>query len=458
VTIRPIAAAAPIAARSLAAFLLLVSVLFAPGPAGAAIWNPKTFTLDNGLQVVVVENHRVPAVTQMIFYKVGAADEEPGKSGLAHYLEHLMFKGTPRHPNGEFSRLVALNGGQENAFTAQDYTGYFQSVARDRLELVMELEADRMTNLALTDAVARPELDVVIEERRSRIDNDPGALLDERAGAVLYLHHPYGIPIIGWMHEIEGLTTEDARAFYARHYAPDNAVLVITGDVTLEEVRPLVEKYYGPIPARGIAPRKRVQEPPPLTARRVEMTSPLVRQPEWSRSYLAPSYLAGESERAYALQVLSEVLGGGATSRLYRRLVVERKLASSAGTYYSPDTVDLSRFAIYASPRAGVSVEEVEKAIDEEIAAVLAEGVDPDAVARATARLESAAVYARDGLQAGARSLGVAVAAGRDIADVEAWPERIAAVTAGEVDAAARAVLLPERSVTGILLPAEPAI
>ncbi|MBT6117870.1 MAG: insulinase family protein [Rhodospirillaceae bacterium] len=456
-TKRPKAPVAP-AARLLAAFLLLAPALFATGPAGAAIWNPKTFTLDNGLQVVVVENDRVPAVTQMIFYRVGAADEAPGKSGLAHYLEHLMFKGTDRFPNGEFSRLVALNGGRENAFTSQDYTGYFQSVAKDRLELILELEADRMTNLVLTDAVARPELDVVIEERRSRIDNNPAALLDERTGAVLYLHHPYGIPITGWMDEIEGLTTEDARAFYRRHYAPDNAVLVITGDVTVDEVRPLVEKYYGAIPARGIAPRQRVREPEPLTERRVEMASPLVRQSEWSRSYLAPNYSAGESGHAYALQVLAQVLGGGATSRLYRRLVVERKLASSAGAYYQPDAIDLSRFSLYASPRDGVSVEEVERAIDEEIAAVLAEGVDPEAVARANARLEAAAVYARDGLQAGARSLGVAVAAGRDIADVEAWPDRIAAVTVGEVDAAARHVLRPKRSVTAVLTPEEPAL
>ena len=456
-TFRPPASAVPFAARLLAAFLLLVPALLAPGSAGAAIWNPKTFTLDNGLEVIVVENDRVPAVTQMIFYKVGAADEVSGKTGLAHYLEHLMFKGTKRHPNGEFSRLVALNGGQENAFTSQDYTGYFQSVAKDRLELILELEADRMANLELADEAARPELDVVIEERRSRIDNNPGALLDERVGAALYLHHPYGVPITGWMNEIEGLTTEDARAFYRAHYAPNNAVLVITGAVTVDEVRPLVEKYFGPIPAGEIAPRQRVQEPPPLAARRVVMKSPLVRQPEWSRSYLAPSYSAGESGHAYALQVLSDVLGGGATSRLYRRLVVERKLASSAGAYYMPDAIDLTRFVIYASPRDGVSVEDVEKAVDEEIAALLDEGVDSEAVARATARLEAAAVYARDGLQAGARSLGIAVAAGRSIADVEAWPERIAAVTAEEVDAAARLVFRPERSVTGILLPEEPA-
>ena len=438
----------------LSAAAVLIAALLPATPAAAGVFNPESFTLANGLEVVVVENHRVPAVTQMVWYRVGAADEPVGKSGVAHYLEHLMFKGTDRFPPGEFSRLVAESGGRENAFTAQDYTGYYQTVARDRLELVMDLEADRMTNLLLSAELARPELAVVLEERRSRIENDPGSRLGEQLGAALYLNHPYGTPIIGWMHEVAALTPADAIDFYERHYAPNNAVLVFSGDVTAEELRPLVEKYYGAIPAREIAPRVRPAEPPPEAARRVTVESAQVQQPSWSRSYLAPSYITGEAEHAYPLEVLAEVFGGSATSQLYRRLVVERKLAVAAGAYYSPGAIDQTQFSIYVTPRNGVGLDEIEAAVDEEIAALLADGVDAAEVARARERLQAAAIYARDGLQAGARSLGMALAAGRTVEDVEAWPDRIGAVTAEAIDLAARAVLRPARSVTGLLLPA----
>ena len=438
----------------LSAAAVLIAALLPAIPAAAGVFNPESFTLANGLEVVVVENHRVPAVTQMVWYRVGAADEPVGKSGVAHYLEHLMFKGTDRFPPGEFSRLVAESGGRENAFIAQDYTGYYQTVARDRLELVMELEADRMTNLLLSAELARPELAVVLEERRSRIENDPGSRLGEQLGAALYLNHPYGTPIIGWMHEVAALTPADAIDFYERHYAPNNAVLVFSGDVTAEELRPLVEKYYGAIPAREIAPRVRPAEPPPEAARRVTVESAQVQQPSWSRSYLAPSYITGEAEHAYPLEVLAEVFGGSATSQLYRRLVVERKLAVAAGAYYSPGAIDQTQFSIYVTPRNGVGLDEIEAAVDEEIAALLADGVDAAEVARARERLQAAAIYARDGLQAGARSLGMALAARRTVEDVEAWPDRIGAVTAEAIDLAARAVLRPARSVTGLLLPA----
>lgn len=440
-------------ARLIAA-VLVIAALSSATPTAARVFDPKTFTLANGLEVVVVENHRVPAVTQMVWYRVGAADEPVGKSGVAHYLEHLMFKGTDRFPPGEFSRLVAESGGRENAFTAQDYTGYYQTVARDRLELIMELEADRMTNLLLSDELARPELAVVLEERRSRIENNPGSRLGEQVSAALYLNHPYGTPIIGWMHEVSALTPADAVAFYEQYYAPNNAVLVYSGDVTVEELRPLVEKYYGAIPAREIAPRVRPVEPPPESARRVVVESARVQQPSWSRNYLAPSYTAGESEHAYPLEVLAQVFGGGATSQLYRRLVVERKLAVAAGAYYSPGAIDQTTFSIYVTPRNGVDLDEIEAAVDEEIAALLADGVDAAEVARARERLQAAAIFARDGLQAGARSLGMALAAGRTIDDVEAWPDRIGTVTADAIDDAARAVLRPVRSVTGLLLPA----
>ena len=211
----------------------------APAPAGAGLFNPISFTLENGLEVVVIEDHRAPVVTHMVWYRVGAADEEPGKSGLAHFLEHLMFKGTDEVAAGEFSRLIARNGGRDNAFTSQDYTGYYQSMARDKLELVMRLEADRMVNLKLDEKDVQTEREVVLEERRQRTDNEPGAQLGEAASAAQYLAHPYGIPVIGWEHEIRGLTRAAALAFYQRYYAPNNAILIVAGDVSADAVRRL---------------------------------------------------------------------------------------------------------------------------------------------------------------------------------------------------------------------------
>jgi zinc protease len=411
------------------------------------------FTLANGLEVVVIPNHRAPIVTQMVWYKVGGADEPRGTSGIAHFLEHLMFKGTKTMQAGAFSRLVAQNGGRENAFTTEDYTAFYQTVAADRLEMVMKLEADRMNGLVLNDAVVLPERDVILEERRMRIDNDPASLLAEQINAALYLHHPYRIPTIGWESEMEKLSTADAVAFYERWYHPNNAILVVSGDADPGEVRRLAERYYGPIPAAALPPRERVAEPPHVAATRLESRSDRVAQPQWSRSYLAPSYTGGETRYAYPLQVLTEILGGGATSRLHRSLVTERKLALDVGAFYSPGGRDSGRFGFYATPRSGISVTEIESAIDAEVAAILAKGVDASEVERATRRMVAAEIYARDGVSGPARIFGAALATGRRIADVEAWPDRIAKVTAEEVDAAARFVLKPETSVTGILLP-----
>ncbi|MEM7224413.1 MAG: pitrilysin family protein [Pseudomonadota bacterium] len=422
-------------------------------PVAARVFDPETFTLDNGMQVVVIPNHRAPIVSHMVWYKVGAADEEPGETGLAHFLEHLMFKGTDTLGPGEFSEIIAANGGTENAFTSMDYTGYFQTVAKDRLEIVMEHEADRMTNLRLTDELVDPERQVVLEERRSRVDNDPGTQLSEAIRAAQFLNHPYRRPVIGWKHEIEALTKENALAFYKRWYAPNNAILIIAGDVTADEVRPLAEKYYGVIPPGDIPERVRVQEPPQRAARTVTIESPRVRQPSLSVSYLAPSYNGEPGERAYALQVLTEILGGGTTSRLYRALVVEQKLAAGAGSYYSPGGLDHSTFGLYASPRPDVPLDQVEAALEAQIERLLADGVTAEEVASAKKRLVASAVYARDNLSTGANVIGRALTGGQTVADVEAWPERIDAVTEEQVEQAARAVLRDESSVTGYLLP-----
>ncbi|MCW5750317.1 MAG: insulinase family protein [Alphaproteobacteria bacterium] len=437
---------------SLCLTLALLASLSLPA-AEARVFDPRTFTLANGMEVVVVEDHRAPVVTHMVWYRVGAADEPPLKSGIAHFLEHLMFKGTPGIPPGEFSRIVARNGGRDNAFTAQDYTGYFQDVAKDRLELVMRMEADRMVNLVLTDELVLPERQVVLEERSQRTDNNPRALLGEQMQAMQFLAHPYRIPVIGWEHEIRQLTRQDALEFYRRHYAPNNAILIVAGDVTADEVRQLAERHYGPIPRREIAPRLRPQEPPQLAERRVSMEDQRVREPSWSRSYVAPAQKAGEAGMPYALTVLAEILGGGRTSRMQRALVLGDGPASSAGAWYDGTALDYGRFGLYATPKNGVGIEKLEAAMERVIAEIQRDGVTDAELARAKAGLEAAAIYARDSMSNAARTLGAALTSGLTVADVEAWPERIAAVTREDVQAAAREVLDLRRSVTGILLP-----
>jgi zinc protease len=438
---------------ALAGLAVVAALLAAPaGPARAQIFDPESFTLDNGLQVVVVTNRRAPIVTQMLWYKVGSADEPRGKSGMAHLLEHMMFKGTEQYPDGKFSDIVARNGGRENAFTSYDYTGYFQTVARDRLELIMKLEADRMTNLVLEPQDVVTERQVVMEERRQRVESEPSGKLSEMANASLYLHHPYGTPIVGWTAEIRSITAEDMQAFYDTWYAPNNAVLVIAGDVTAEEVRPLAEKYYGPIDRAEVPDRDRVQEPQQNAPRRVELESPRVRQPSLSIRYLAPSYNTADTEgRPYALQVLSEVLGGGPTSRLYRALVVEQGVAASAGSWYGANALDTSDFGFYISPRPDVEIAKAEQALRAEIERLLTDGVTDTEVAEAKERLRADTVYAQDSVNTAPRVIGRALATGGTVADIEAWPERIAAVTPAEVEAAAKAVLTPESSVTAVL-------
>jgi len=421
--------------------------------AQAALFHPKTHTLANGMQVVVIEDHRAPVVAHMVWYKVGAADEPPGKSGIAHFLEHLMFKGTPKVPSGQFSKIVARNGGRDNAFTSYDYTGYYQNVAKDKLDLVMRMEADRMVNLVLTVKDVETERDVVLEERRSRTDNDPAAQLREAMNAAQYLAHPYGIPVIGWKHEVEALNHADALAFYKRYYAPNNAILIVAGDVEPDAVIAKAEKYFGPLARAATPPRGRPQEPPQRAARRVIFKDARVSQPDWRRGYLAPTRSAGERQHAIPLSLFADLLGGGTTSRLYRELVVERKLAASAGAYYSSTGLDLGSFMLYGTPSPGVTLEKLETAMDEVVAAALKEGFKQDALERSRTGLLAAAIYARDNLFTSPRIFGDALTSGLGVAEVEAWPDDVRAVTMEQVMAAGRAVLDIRRSVTGLLLP-----
>jgi zinc protease len=411
------------------------------------------FTLANGLEVVVIPDHRTPVVTHMIWYKVGSADEPPGKSGVAHFLEHLMFKGTAKNPLGHFRRTVAGFGGQENAFTASDYTAFFQRTSREHLGTLMEFEADRMTGLVLTDDVVKNELQVVLEEQNQRVANDPNARLGEQVSAALYLNHPYGRPVIGWRHEIEQLNRESALEFYRRFYTPNNAILVIAGDVEADEVKQLAEQTYGKIEPRAeIKPRLRPQEPDQVAVRHVTLADPRVAQPNLTRSYLVPSYTTAAPGESEALDVLAQILGNGSTSRLYRTLVAEQGIATSAGCWYQGTALDATRLGLYASPRPGVSLTKLEDALDAVLADFVEKGVTPEELTRAKSRMIADVIYDQDSQQTLARWYGAALATGSTVGWVHTWPERIRAVTADQVRDAARRYLDKRRSATGYLI------
>lgn len=415
---------------------------------------PTTFTLPNGLQVVVIPDRRTPVVTQMIWYKVGSADETPGKSGLAHFLEHLMFKGTARHPAGEFSKTVLRVGGNENAFTSTDYTGYFQRVPREQLGKMMEFEADRMTGLILKDENVLPERDVVLEEFNMRVANNPDARLTEQIMAALYLNHPYGRPIIGWRQEIEKLDREDALAFYKRFYAPNNAILIIAGDVEPGDIRPMVERTFGEVPPQPAisAQRVRPQEPVPAAPRTVTLSDPRVEQTSVRRYYLVPSASTAAAGESPALDVLAQLMGGGANSYLYRALVIDRPLAVNAGAGYQGTSLDATQFVISVSPKPGVEFSQIEQVIDQVLSEVGRNPARSEDLERVKTQLIAAAIYAQDNQAALARWYGGALTSGLSIDDIRSWPDRIRAVTAEQVRDVAQKWLDKNRSVTGYLI------
>lgn len=442
--------------RALALVGVVLSVVLLPPSATAKRFDAETFTLTNGLQVVVIPFHRAPIVSQIVFYKAGAADDPRGTSGIAHFLEHLMFRGTRTVAPGAFSRTVADIGGVDNASTTYDRTEFYENVAAGRLATVMQLEADRMANLVISDAKVSPERKVIIEERHTRIDNNPQSLFQEAFDAALYINLPYHRPVIGWLAEMQRLSTADAVTFYRTWYAPNNAVVVISGDVALAQVRAFADKYYGPIPARTVPAHLVVAEPPHVATVTLTMKSARVPNPNWLHAYLAPSYTAGDTREAYALQVAAEVLGDGATSRLYKGLVVDRKLALDAGAFYDPTTRYLSSFGFYGTVAKGVDPDALQNAALAIVRAAVRDGLTADEVARAKVRLQAEAIYTRDSLDGLALSVGAAIANGRTLDDVEAWPDRIGAVTADQVNAALKAVIDENRAATGFLLP-EPA-
>jgi len=416
----------------------------------AAVFNPETFMLENGMQVVLVQNNRVPVVRHMVWYNVGSADEPKGISGIAHYLEHLMFKGTPTVPNGQMSKIIARNGGRDNAFTSYDFTAYHQTVAKDRLPLVMEMEADRMRNLILSEETMETERQVVLEERRQRTDNDPASQLREQIDATFYMNHPYRLPIIGWAHEIEAIRLADLKAFYDRWYQPNNAVLVVEGDVTMAELKPLAEKYYGVIPKGPEVKRNRPSEPPAHADRHIVKQDARVQQPYVQRHFHAPT-IRTQARDAYALMVMETILGEGATSRLYKSLVVDQKIAVGAGFSYSGMRYDAASMVFWASPSDGVSLDQLEAALEAEIQNLIAQGVTQEAMARAQKILRNEAIFARDRLGTAAYVIGSSLSSGITLDQVESWPDAIATVTPDDVTRVIQTYLKDQYSVTARL-------
>lgn len=432
--------------------MTLAAELTASSPASAA--RATMHKLDNGMDVVVIPDHRAPVVTHMVWYRVGAADEAPGVSGIAHFLEHLMFKATENMASGEFSKTIARLGGQDNAFTSQDVTAYFQRIARDRLPTVMKMEAERMTKLRLEEREVLTERDVIKEERRSRTDNNPSSILAEEMNAALYQSHPYGIPIIGWMHEIADLSREDALAFYRRHYAPNNAILIVAGDVTDDEVMALARETYGKIPNNpSVKPYRRPTEPPAKAARRVELIDARAGEAVFQRYYLAPSYASSAPGKAEALDLLMKITASGSTSKLYRELVVKQKVASSAGGYYAGHGKEYGKIVFYGVPARGTSIEQLESAIDGVIADIIANGVTEAELERAKRVYIADYVYESDNQSTLARRYGFGLVVGQTVEQIENWPKELRKVTLDDVKAAAQKYFNPKASVTGYLLP-----
>ena len=416
-----------------------------------------TYTLDNGMDVVVIEDRRAPVVVHMVWYKVGSADEPEGQSGVAHFLEHLMFKGTDMLAPGEFSQVVAANGGSDNAFTSFDYTGYFQRVAADRLDLMMQMEANRMTNLALTPEDISTERRVVLEERAQVTDSNPGALAREQLMAAQYQNHRYGVPIIGWQHEVAQLDMPELTAFYERHYAPNNAVLVVAGDVDPQDVLALAREHYGPIPANADLPaRARPTEPPQRAERRISYVDPRVSQPYLVRSYLAPQRQSGAKDDAAALVYLAELLGGSPfTSELGRALQFDTQTAIYTNASYGGMSLDATTFSFVVLPSEDVSLPEAEAAMDDVIAGFMDSEIDPARMEAIRTQLRASEIYALDDAQGLARRYGTALTTGLTVADVQAWPDILQAVTPAQIKDVAARVFDRNSAVTGWIVAAQ---
>ena len=422
---------------------------------GAGVFHPQSFTLENGLQVVIVEDHRVSAVSHFIWYRVGAMDEPRGKSGIAHFLEHLMFKATKTIPEGEFSKRIGRMGGDLNAFTAWDYTAYYVKIAREHLPVVMAMEADRMRNIDLSEEAVKTERDVVLAERKQVVDSDVTRQFSEQMAAALYQNHPYSVPIIGWMHEIKALNRQDALAFYQTYYAPNNAVVVISGDITLKDAKALAEQHYGPLKPSVLPPKVSLSEPPHLAHRRLNMTDARVSMPTWERQYVVASAPNADPQdkTPYALQVLSALLASGDTGLLHEHLVHDLNVANAVSVDYDPQRRGPTVFEISVIPSnpSKPAFQKIESAVDDLLKTIDTHLTEDD-IARVKTTLVAEATFARDGLFYPGMIVGQTVTIGQPLDYIETWPDHIATVTKDDILAAAKTLKL-ENAVTGTLAP-----
>ena len=429
---------------------VIAAMLALAMPAYAGIFEK---TLGNGLKVIVKEDRRAPVIVQQIWYKAGGMDENTGKTGVAHVLEHMMFKGTRTVPAGEFSKRIAAAGGRENAFTSSDYTAYFQQMQKTKLPLAMQLESDRMHNLKLIDAEFKKEIQVVMEERRMRTDDDPHSLLYEKLVATAYQEHPYQHPVIGWMNDLLTLSGEDARDWYKSWYTPNNAVLVIAGDVKAEEVFKLAQRYYGVIPARKLTQRKNFSEPPQLGIKRIVVKAP-AELPHLLMAYHAPTIKDPEKDwQPYALQVLAGILDGNDSARLNKTLVREQQLASSVGAGYDPRARGPSLFLLEGTPSEGKSVADLETALREQIALLVKNGVSEDELQRVKAQVTASEVYKLDSLFYQAMQIGELESMGLSYKDIPLMLKKLQAVTAQQVQDVAREIIQDDQLTVAVLDP-----
>ena len=416
-----------------------------------AFGNVTSFSLENGMRVVVVEDHRAPVVTHMVWYRAGASDENSGKSGIAHLLEHLLFKETENVENGEFSKTVAALGGSDNAFTSQDYTAYYQRVSKQYLDLMMYYESDRMKNLKVSELDFNTEVKVVIEERSQRTDSKPGALFNEQNMASLYLNHPYGVPIVGWRHELDDLVLEDAIDFYKTYYSPNNAILIVSGDVDPKNVQILANKFYGSLENTiYLDVRKRPAEPPQIVERRLIFEDERVSQPYITRTYLAAERDSGQQREAAALTLLADLIGSdGIQSILGKTLQLDNKKAIYTNAYYNGLSYDDTNFSLIVVPNNDVTLLDIEAELDKVINTFISKGIDEDHLERIKFQYKAQQIYSLDSAYSQARRFGVALTSGLTIEDVLAWPKIIQDIKSAEILAAAVSLFKKESSVTG---------
>lgn len=427
--------------------IITIFLLTCSSSSEAGLFNSKSFALENGLNVIVIPNHRAPVVTHMIWYKIGGADEPRGKSGITHFLEHLMFKGTEKFPGGTFSSNIRKFGGNDNAFTSHDYTAYYQNIPKAYLEKVMEMESDRMNNLTLSKEDIEHEREVVLEERKQRIDGNPQALFQERLMNAIYINHPYGTPVIGWEGEIKNLTREDALASYTKWYAPNNAVLVISGDITLDEAKTLVQKHYGVINPSPDIPEKRYRPPiaPLVSEHRIVMQDEKVGQPILRKVFRAPR---GDK----ALEIAADILGGSTSSRLYKNLVLKHKKAITVSVNYDPAQLNDTVLIINATPTADTSIKDLEIAINKELRDFVAGGVTPEEVNSAKEKMLAELIYYSDSLQGPAIFFGMHITSGFKLSYIENMDKQIKNVSLESVNQSIKKTFINAFSVTGVLL------